>query len=77
MIHHLTKEQCPICGTDGKAWEWNTRGGQSYTACKHIVDTDSYKHEAKLLIKEIAHINNRLQEIKETLASCSKQTKEG
>ncbi len=60
-----TKEKCPFCGSDGKVWEWNMRGGQTYTKCNHEYDGDTLRIESKKLVKEIAAKQNRLAEIKE------------
>ncbi len=44
-----TKENCPYCGKDGKGWEWNMRGGQSYVKCNHeICDETIFAEESEL-----------------------------
>ncbi len=60
-----TKDNCPFCGEDGKGWEWNTRGGQSYVKCDHSYDKQILINEKKKLIKDIAKLNTRKQEIEE------------
>ncbi len=44
-----TKEKCPYCGEDGKRWQWNQRGGQSYSPCDHeMPDENIFQEESKL-----------------------------
>ena len=71
QIIQLSKTECPICGTDGKLWQWNKRGGQSYSECDHKIDKDIYITESKKLIKEISKLKTRHKEVKEILSLLS------
>ena len=65
-----TKEDCPFCGEDGKGWEWNERGSQSYKTCKHNYPASILRNEAKQLIMDIAAKKSRLREIEASI-ECS------
>ena len=68
QIVQLSKADCPLCGTDGKMWQWNERGGQSYRGCDHKIDRDIFIMESKKLIKKIAMLKARHQEVEEILS---------
>ena len=67
MIVRWNKEDCPFCGQDGKVWEWNQRGGQSYVKCNHLYEKETLVVEAKELIHKIAKLQYRQKEIREML----------
>ncbi len=62
------KEDCPFCGDDGKTWQWNTQGGQVYAKCDHKYTKEILITESKQIIRKIAKLKYRRQEIKELLA---------
>jgi len=63
---------CPFRGTDGKVWEWNQKGGQSYVKCDHQYDKNTITSEMKQLIKDIAKLKSRHQELSEMIKSSIK-----
>ncbi len=68
QIIQISKTDCPFCGIDGKVWQWNQKGGQTYGKCDHKIDRDIYIMESKKLIKEIAKLKSRHKEIREILS---------
>ncbi len=62
-----TKENCPYCGKDGKAWQWNARGGQSYVKCDHeIPDANIFQVESDLE-KEIGKLQTQLATVQKNI----------
>ena len=67
MTIQWSKEDCRLCDTDGKKWQWTQRGGQSYSPCDHKYDRDTLTIEVKEIIKKITRLEARKEEIKEML----------
>ncbi len=55
-----TKENCPYCGKDGKVWEWNNHGGQSYVKCDHEMPDEALFTEEQGLRKKIGKLQSEL-----------------
>lgn len=62
-----TKEKCPYCGKEGKAWQWNQRGGQSYSPCDHeIPDANIFQEESELR-KKIGRLQSELTKVQNNI----------